>query len=119
MGKYGVTGTIKHFACNNQEFKRHDANSIVSERALREIYLRGFEIAVKQGGAYSIMSTYGPVNGLWTAGNYDLLTTILRKEWGYQGIVMTDWWAKINEEGEPGSVRRFPWCGHRTISIWS
>ena len=106
MGKYGVTGTIKHFACNNQEFKRHDANSIVSERALREIYLKGFEIAVKQGGAYSIMSTYGPVNGLWTAGNYDLLTTILRKEWGYQGIVMTDWWAKINEEGEPGSGRQ-------------
>ena len=103
MGKYGVTGTIKHFACNNQEFKRHDANSIVSERALREIYLKGFEIAVKQGGAYSIMSTYGPVNGLWTAGSYDLLTTILRKEWGYQGIVMTDWWAKINEEGESGS----------------
>ena len=103
MGKYGVTGTIKHFACNNQEYKRHDANSIVSERALREIYLKGFEIAVKQGGAYSIMSTYGPLNGLWTAGNYDLLTTILRKEWGYQGIVMTDWWAKINEEGGPGS----------------
>ena len=103
MGKYGVTGTIKHFACNNQEFKRHDANAIVSERALREIYLKGFEIAVKQGGAYSIMSTYGPVNGLWTAGSYDLLTTILRKEWGYQGIVMTDWWAKINEEGESGS----------------
>ena len=102
MGKYGVTGTIKHFACNNQEFKRHDANAIVSERALREIYLKGFEIAVKQGGAYSIMSTYGPVNGLWTAGSYDLLTTILRKEWGYQGIVMTDWWAKINEEGESG-----------------
>ena len=103
MGKYGVTGTIKHFACNNQEFKRHDANAIVSERALREIYLKGFEIAVKQGGASSIMSTYGPVNGLWTAGSYDLLTTILRKEWGYQGIVMTDWWAKINEEGESGS----------------
>ena len=97
MGKYGATGTIKHFACNNQEFKRHDANAIVSERALREIYLKGFEIAVKQGGAYSIMSTYGPVNGLWTAGSYDLLTTILRKEWGYQGIVMTDWWASVND----------------------
>ena len=55
-----------------REFKRHDANAIVSERALREIYLKGFEIAVKQGGAYSIMSTYGPVNGLWTAGSYDL-----------------------------------------------
>ncbi len=110
MAKYGVTGTIKHFACNNQEFKRHDSNAIVSERAVREIYLKGFEIAVKQGGAYSIMSTYGPVNGLWTAGNYDLLTTILRKEWGYQGIVMTDWWAKVNEEGGPAS-------GNQTIPM--
>ena len=49
------------------------------------------------------MSTYGPINGIWTAGNYDLLTTILRKDWGYQGVVMTDWWAKMNEEGEEGS----------------
>lgn len=103
MAKYGVTGTIKHFACNNQEFKRHDADAVVSERAVREIYLKAFEIAVKEGGAYSIMSTYGPLNGIWTAGNYDLLTTILRKEWGYKGIVMTDWWAKINEEGGEGS----------------
>lgn len=99
MAKYGVTGTIKHFACNNQEYRRHDADSVVSERALREIYLKGFEIAVKEGKAYSVMSTYGPLNGIWTAGNYDLLTTILRDEWGYQGMVMTDWWAKINEEG--------------------
>lgn len=103
MSKYGVTGTIKHFACNNQEYKRNDVDSIVSERALREIYLKGYEIAVKEGGAYSIMSTYAPLNGIWTAGNYDLLTTILRGEWGYQGIVMTDWWAKMNEEGEEGT----------------
>lgn len=102
MGKYGVTGTIKHFACNNQELERHNADSVVSERAVRELYLKAFEMAVKEGNAYSIMSTYGPVNGIWTAGNYDLLTTILRGEWGYQGIVMTDWWAKINEEGEAG-----------------
>lgn len=105
MHKYGVTGTMKHFACNNQEFKRHDVDSVVSERALREIYLKGYEIAVKEGGAYSIMSTYGALNGLWTAGNYDLLTTILRKEWGYTGIVMTDWWAKMNEEGESASMQ--------------
>lgn len=105
MHKYNVTGTIKHFACNNQEHSRSFVESVVSERALREIYLKGFEIAVKEGQARSIMSTYGPVNGLWTAGSYDLLTTILREEWGYTGIVMTDWWAKANNEGESASIQ--------------
>lgn len=105
MGKAGTSGTIKHFAGNNQEFSRNLADAVISERALREIYLKGFEIAVKEGKALSIMSTYGPVNGLWTAGSYDLLTTILRKEWGFDGLVMTDWWAKMNEEGEDGDTR--------------
>ncbi len=105
MHKYNVTGTIKHFACNNQEHRRSFADSVVSERALRELYLKGFEIAVKEGQARSVMSTYGPVNGIWTAGSYDLLTTILREQWGYTGIVMTDWWAKANNEGEPASVQ--------------
>ena len=100
-----MTGTIKHFACNNQEHRRSFADSVVSERALRELYLKGFEIAVKEGQARSIMSTYGPVNGIWTAGSYDLLTTILREEWSYTGIVMTDWWAKANNEGEPASAK--------------
>lgn len=104
MGRYGVTGTIKHFAANNQEHNRRKYNSIASERALREIYLKGFEIAVKEGKAYSIMTTYGAINGLWTASNYDLLTTILRGEWKYDGMVMTDWWADMNEEGEPASI---------------
>lgn len=103
LHKHGVTGTIKHFACNNQEYSRTEANALVSERALREIYLKGFEIAVKEGAAHSIMTTYGPINDIYTAGNYDLLTTILRGEWGYDGIVMTDWWAKVNEEGQDGS----------------
>ncbi len=100
MNEYGVTGTIKHFAGNNQEHHRRRYNSVVSERALREIYLKGFEIAVKEGKAYSIMSTYGAVNGLWTGSSYDLLTTILRGEWHYEGMVMTDWWAELNEEGK-------------------
>lgn len=105
MHQYGVTGTIKHFACNNQEMQRYTAEAVVSERALREIYLRGFEIAVREGKARSVMSTYGPLNGAWTAGCYDLLTTILRKEWEYQGIVMTDWWAMVNEEGGAPSIQ--------------
>lgn len=104
MAKYQVTGAMKHFAANNQEFNRRECNAVVSERALREIYLRGFEIAVKEAGAYVVMTTYGAVNGIWTAGNYDLLTTILRKEWGFDGLVMTDWWADVNDEGEPASV---------------
>ena len=99
MEKSDVTGTIKHFCANNQESNRHHVDAVVSERALREIYLKGYEIAVKEGGARSIMSTYGPVNGIWTAGNYDLLTTILRGEWNYDGFVMTDWWAMSNREG--------------------
>lgn len=105
MHKYGVTGTIKHFACNNQEKNRTTVETVASERALREIYLKGFEIAVKEGEARSIMSTYGPINGFWTASNYDLLTTILRREWGYTGIVMTDWWAMGNEEGSEPSMK--------------
>ncbi len=103
LHKYDVTGVIKHFAGNTQEFKRHTVNNIVSERALREIYLKAFEIAVREGQARAIMSTYGPVNGLWTASSYDLLTTILRGEWGFDGILMTDWWAMGNDEaGAPG-----------------
>ncbi len=103
LARSGVTGTIKHFAANNQESARSRADSVVSERALREIYLKGFEIAVKEGGAYAVMTTYGPVNGIWTAGNYDLCTRILRDEWGFEGIVMTDWWAAMNWEGEGSS----------------
>lgn len=96
----GVSGTIKHFCGNNQEYHRHTMDSVISQRALREIYLKGFEIAVKSGYADSVMTTYGLVNGLYTAGSYDLNTTILRNEWGFTGVVMTDWWASINRRGE-------------------
>lgn len=103
MNKSGIGSTIKHFCGNNQETARGLSDSVMSERALREIYLKGFEIAVKEGGAHSVMTTYGSVNGLWTAGSYDLNTTILRNEWGFEGIVMTDWWADGNYEGEKQS----------------
>ncbi|MBU3114061.1 glycoside hydrolase family 3 protein [Clostridium lacusfryxellense] len=104
--KGGSNATLKHFACNNQERARSFVDSIVSERAAREIYLKGFEMAVKQGGANSIMTAYNPINGHWTASNYDLNTTILRNEWGFKGIVMTDWWAKMNDVVEGGTGER-------------
>ncbi len=103
MAKFGVTGTIKHFACNNQEYRRRDVDAVVSERALREIYLKGYELAVCKGGAYSVMTSYGPLNGVWTAGNYDICTRILRGEWGFDGFVMSDWGADISREGAPKS----------------
>ncbi len=83
--------TIKHFACNNQEYNRFGSNSVLSERTLREIYLKGFEICVKQSAPKCIMSSYNLVNGTHAANRYDLLTTVLRKEWGFGGVVMTDW----------------------------
>ncbi|MDD5901194.1 MAG: glycoside hydrolase family 3 C-terminal domain-containing protein [Lachnospiraceae bacterium] len=103
----GVTGTIKHFCGNDQESGRHTSDSVISERALREIYLRCFEIAVKDGNARTVMTTYGSLNGVWTAGNYDLATAILRDDWGFTGLVMTDWWAAINRRNQPVDKRDF------------
>ena len=86
--------TIKHFAANNAEKYRFDSDSQVSERALREIYLKGFEIAVKKAKPLAIMNSYNKVNGVYTSDSFDLNTAILRAEWGYEGCVMTDWCAK-------------------------
>lgn len=97
--KNGVTPTIKHFCGNNRESSRREMNSVISERALREIYLSAFEIAVKEGGARSIMTSYNRVNGVYAANCYDLSTTVLREQWGYTGVVMTDWWAYIGVTG--------------------
>lgn len=103
----GVTGTIKHFCGNDQESGRHTTDSVISERALREIYLKCFELAVKEGKAKTIMTTYGSLNGVWTAGNYDLATAVLRDDWGFDGMVMTDWWAAINRRNNPVDKRDF------------
>ncbi len=83
--------TVKHFACNNQETNRVGSNSVVSQRALREIYLRGFEICVKESAPKALMTSYNLLNGIHTANRRDLLTDILRGEWGFEGVVMTDW----------------------------
>ena len=90
----GVSACPKHFACNNQEMRRNTSDSSVSERALREIYLRGFQICVREAKPDLIMTSYNKVNGVWAHYNYDLATTVLRDEWGFDGVVITDWWMK-------------------------
>lgn len=87
----GCGVTIKHFACNNQEDNRTHTNAHVSERALREIYLKGFEIAVKESQPKAIMTSYNLLNGTHTANHYSLITSVARQEWGFAGLVMTDW----------------------------
>ena len=91
QSNYGCGTTIKHFACNNQEDNRMGSDSIVSERTLRELYLKGFEIAVKEAQPLSIMTSYNLINGVHAANNHDLCTDVARNEWGFEGMIMTDW----------------------------
>ena len=99
----GVSACPKHFACNNQETKRKKNDSRVSERALREIYLKGFEICVKTADPKMIMTSYNKVNGVYSCYNFDLCTEVLRNEWGFTGAVTTDWWNV--PENDPDNAR--------------
>ena len=96
-GRCGVT--LKHFACNNQEDHRMGVDVQVSERALREIYLRGFEIAVRAAAPAAVMTSYNKINGVYSANNPDLCTVLLRQEWGFGGLVMTDWNTTVPADG--------------------
>lgn len=100
MQSLGGSACVKHFACNNQEYNRTRNDSRLSERALREIYLKGFEIAVKESAPKNLMTSYNLINGVWGHYNYDLVTVILRGEWGYKGNVMTDWFIQYQESPE-------------------
>ena len=105
-----IAATIKHFCCNNKETNRRDSDSRVSQRALREIYLRGFEIAVKQGKPWAVMTSYNLVNGQRSSSNWDAIQGILKGEWKYPGLVMTDWsaFSTLDEEVRAGGHVKMP-----------
>lgn len=113
----GASVSIKHFACNNQEADRFSTNSTVSERALREIYLKGFEICVREADPHTVMSSYNKLNGIHTSSNYELLTEVLRGEWGFRGLVMTDWGTRSEKTEDYHAGNDLVMGGYRTDTL--
>ncbi len=114
----GVSGAVKHFLANNQELDRHGVDAVLSERAVREIYAKPFEICVKESNIRSVMTSYNPVNGRWAASNYDLTVRLLRNDFGFDGFVMTDWWAKVSGEDGKASVTNLKGMVHAMNDIY-
>ena len=108
----GIAATVKHYCANNKDVNRKYVDSRVSQRALREIYLRGFEIAVKKGKPWALMTSYNPVNGVQASANWEAINGILRSEWGFEGVVMTDWdaFSHLPDELYAGSDVKMPGC---------
>ena len=113
----GTSVSIKHFVCNNQEADRFVTNSTVSERALREIYMKGFEICVREADPHTVMSSYNKVNGIHTSSNYELLTEVLRGEWGFRGLVMTDWGTRSEKAEDYHAGNDLVMGGYRTDTL--
>ncbi|MBE6693101.1 MAG: beta-glucosidase, partial [Ruminococcaceae bacterium] len=114
----GVSGAVKHFLANNQELDRHGVDAVISERAIREIYAKPFEICVTESPVRSVMTSYNPVNGRWAASNYDLTVRLLREDFGFDGFVMTDWWARVSNEDGSGCTTNLKAMVHAQNDVY-